>query len=53
MNNVKFIEIENPMDGTSTTHAVIDHGEGHLTTMPKENYEAQLAAQEARINANN
>jgi hypothetical protein len=52
MNNVKFIEIENPMDGTSTTHAIIDRGDGNFTTMLKSTYEAQLAAQEA-LNANN
>ena len=44
MENVTFIEFPDA-NGNMHEHAVIDHGGGHLTTMPKENYDAQQAAQ--------
>ena len=39
MDKVTFIEVET-MDGT-TEHAIIDHGNGTFTSMPKSIYEAQ------------
>ena len=38
MDNVTFIEIEN-IDGSTTTHAIIDRGNGEYTSMPKEEYD--------------
>jgi hypothetical protein len=38
MNNVKFIEVETM--GVTTTHAIIDRGNGEFTSMPKEIYDA-------------
>lgn len=42
MDNVTFIEVETS-DGI-TEHAIIDHGNGTFTSMPKSVYEAQQAA---------
>ena len=44
MENVTFLDIENP-DGSKTTHAIIDRGNGEFTSMTKETYDAQQAAQ--------
>ena len=41
--NVTFIEIEN-LDGTITTHAIIDRGNGEFTSMTKATYDATLAS---------
>jgi hypothetical protein len=41
MENVTFIEIETI--GGTQTHAVIDNGDGTITTMLKETYDAQQA----------
>ena len=49
MDNVKFIEVPNT-DGTTTTHAIIDRGNGEFTSMPKEIYDAQQAQQGANLN---
>ena len=38
MDNVKFITVEN-IDGTTTEHAIIDHGNGEFTSMPKDLYD--------------
>jgi hypothetical protein len=43
MDKVTFIEIET-LAGVET-HAIIDHGNEQFTSMLKETYEAQLAAQ--------
>ena len=43
MENVTFVEIENP-DGSTTEHAIIDHGDGSFTSMLKTTYDAQQAA---------
>ena len=43
MNNISFIEIENP-DGTTTEHAIIDRGNEEFTSMPKLVYDEQQAA---------
>ena len=40
MENVTFIEIENP-DGTTSEHAIIDRGNGEYTSMLKSTYDAQ------------
>ena len=44
MDNVTFIEVENPFDGTITEHAIIDRGNGEFTSMPKSVYDEQQAA---------
>jgi hypothetical protein len=44
MNNVTFIEVENP-DGTTTEHAIIDHGNEQFTSMLKSTYDAMQAEQ--------
>ena len=44
MENVTFITVDNP-DGTTTEHAIIDHGNGEFTSMPKAIYDEQQAAQ--------
>ena len=43
MENVTFIEIENP-DGTTSEHAIIDRGNGEFTSMLKSTYDEQQAA---------
>ena len=48
MNNVKFVDIENP-DGTTTTHAIIDRGNNEFTSMPKAAYDEMIAKQEGTI----
>jgi len=40
MDNVTFIEVEG-RDGSTTTHAIIDRGNGEFTSMPKSVYDAQ------------
>jgi hypothetical protein len=45
MNNVTFIEVENP-DGTTTEHAIIDHGNEQFTSMLKSTYDEQQAQAE-------
>jgi hypothetical protein len=42
MDNVNFIEVPN-IDGTTTTHAIIDRGNGEFTSMPKATYETLLS----------
>ena len=44
MNNISFIEIENP-DGTTTEHAIIDRRNGEFTSMPKSVYDEMIAKQ--------
>ena len=39
MDKVTFITSENLIDGTTTEHAVIDHGNGEFTSMPKALYD--------------
>lgn len=41
MDTVTFIEVETM--GVTTTHAIIDRGNGEFTSMPKEIYDAQQA----------
>jgi hypothetical protein len=45
MDNVTFIDIENPIDGTTTTHAIIDRGNGEFTSMPKSVWDELQAKQ--------
>jgi hypothetical protein len=42
MDNVTFIEINGTEE--KETHAIIDHGNGGFTSMPKSTYDAQQAA---------
>ncbi len=44
MENVSFVEIEN-IDGTKTTHAIIDRGNNEYTSMLKSTYDEQQAQQ--------
>ena len=48
MNNVRFVEIENP-DGTITEHAIIDRGNEEYTSMLKSTYDEMIAAQSTPI----
>lgn len=43
MSEVTFFDVTNP-DGTITTHAIIDRGNGEFTSMPKSVYDEQQAA---------
>jgi hypothetical protein len=43
MNNVKFVDFE--QNGEIVTHAIIDNGDGSITSMLKSTYEAQQAEQ--------
>jgi hypothetical protein len=43
---VTFIEVTDPLTNDVTEHAMIDHGNGEFTSMPKAIYDAQLAAQD-------
>jgi hypothetical protein len=45
MDNVSFVEVEHR--GETTTHAIIDHGNGEFTSMLKSTYD-ELQAQQAR-----
>ena len=45
MNNVKFIEIENPLTGETETHAIVTLSEDSYESMPKAEYNRRLAAQ--------
>jgi len=46
MDNVSFIEVEN-LDGSKTTHAIIDRGNGEYTSMLKTTYDEMIAQSEA------
>ena len=46
MDNVSFIEVEN-LDGSKTTHAIIDRGNGEFTSMLKSTYDEMIARNEA------
>ena len=39
MDNVKFVDFE--QNGETVTHAIIDNGDGSITSMYKSYYEAQ------------
>lgn len=40
MDKVRFLEVEG--SGITQTHAIIDHGNGEFTSMPKAVYDAQV-----------
>jgi len=42
MDNVTFVDIENP-DGTITTSAIIDKGNGEFTSMLKSTYDTLVS----------
>lgn len=44
MENVSFVEVEN-RDGSKTTHAIIDRGNGEFTSMLKSTYDEMIAQQ--------
>jgi hypothetical protein len=44
MDQVTFIEIKN-LNETTTTHAIIDRGNGEFTSMLKSTYDEMIAAQ--------
>ena len=44
MENTTFIEVINP-DGTTSEHAIIDRGNGEVTSMPKAEYDRRQAEQ--------
>jgi hypothetical protein len=44
MTNIEIISVEQA-DGTIVEHAVIDHGNGEFTSMPKSEYDRQQAEQ--------
>jgi hypothetical protein len=44
MDNVTFIEVEEPTTGELVEHAIIARGNGEFTSMPKSVYDAQQAA---------
>jgi hypothetical protein len=35
MENIKIVQVENPIDGSVTEHVIIDRGNGEFTSMPK------------------
>jgi hypothetical protein len=47
MDNVTFIKVAE-INGIEVEHAIIDHGDGEFTSMPKAFYDAQQAAHEAQ-----
>lgn len=44
MDNVTFVDVTDSMTGETTTHAIIDRGNGEMTSMPKALYDEQQAA---------
>jgi hypothetical protein len=44
MDKVTFTTLEN-LDGTTTEHAIIDHGNEQFTSMPKSEYDRRQAEQ--------
>jgi hypothetical protein len=49
MNNVKFIEVTNPLTDEVVEHAIIEHADGSFTSMTKAHYEAMQAEQSTPI----
>ena len=48
MDKVIFKDVEN-LDGTTSTFAIIDRGNGEFTSMPKDVYDKQQAEQSTPI----
>jgi hypothetical protein len=46
MDNVQFVDVTS-YDGTVTTHAIIDRGNGEFTSMLKSTYDEMIANQNA------
>ena len=44
MDNIKIVEVENPMDGSLVEHVIIDRGNGEYTSMLKSTWD-ELEAQ--------
>ena len=42
---VTFIEVTDPLSNEVTEHAIIDHGNGEFTSMPKSVYDEMIANQ--------
>jgi hypothetical protein len=49
MDNVTFNDITNVLTNETTTHALIDHGNGSFTSMTKEEYDRRKAEQSTPI----
>lgn len=45
MDNVTFIEVEEPTTGELVEHAIIEHADGSFTSMTKVVYEAMIEDQ--------
>jgi hypothetical protein len=45
MDNVTFIDVTDPISGNTTTHAIIDRGNGEFTSMLKSTYDEMIANQ--------
>ena len=39
MENIKIIEVEDPITKETTQHVIINHGNGEYTSMTKEHYD--------------
>jgi hypothetical protein len=53
MDNVRFIEITDPLTNEVTEHVIIDRGNNEFTSMLKSTYEAMQAEQSTPIVSNN
>ena len=49
---VKFIEVTNPLTNEVKEHAIIDHGNGEFTSMPKSVYDEQQANKDNPVGGN-
>ena len=47
MDNVSFIQVENPYNSELVEHAIIDRGNGEFTSMLKSTYDEMIAQSEA------
>lgn len=48
MENIQIITVDN-IDGTTTEHVIIDHGNEQYTSMPKSTYDEQQAANAPKL----
>ncbi len=48
MSKVEFIKVAG-IDGVEVEHAIIDHGNGEFTSMPKSTYDAMQEAQSGNL----
>ena len=49
MDNVKFIEIQNPLTGETQTHAIVTLSDDSYESMPKAEYDRRQAEQSTPI----